>query len=318
MITGAALSAKSCDRRRVGYASARLPPLNPLRAIAIVLTLTSGVASAQAPTPGAELPDLNRLVLENTLGEASTLIDGVLHLRASGGWARTRRIASDFTMTAEIRLATPASELEVGLRTINVARGWPDRGHRLRINTVAPPALVSTKASAKLVSTGTRIPAAGTWHLLRIMASGPRTHVWLDNEPAGVYEIDAKAGAVLLNAVRGDVEVRKLAFAYLPPKTVPATDYKGRTDFTFPKLRREVKPDYSANALSRKLEGVIVYEVVVETDGSVGAVMLKSVLDPELEHAGLEAIRQWRFSPATLAGAPIAIVVEIEMSFTPH
>lgn len=288
MITGAALSTKSCDRRRVGNASARLLPLNPLRAIVIALTLTSGIASAQPPTPGADAsPDaLNRLVLESASGSASTLADGVLHLREDGGSARTRRIASDFTMTAEIRLATPASELEVGLRTINVAGGWPDRGHRLRINTVAPPALVSTKASAKLLSTGTRVPAAGTWHLLRIMASGPRTHVWLDNEPAGVYEIDAKAGAVLLNAVRGDVEVRKLTFAYLPPKIVPATDYKGRTDFTFPKLRREVKPDYSANARSRKVEGVIIYEVVVETDSSVGAVMLKSVLDPELEHAG--------------------------------
>lgn len=293
-------------------------PRTPLRALAIVFTLTAGIASAQAPTPSAELPDLNRLVLENTRGEASTLIDGVLHLRASGGWARTRRIASDFTLNAEIRLGTSESELEVGLRTINVARGWPDRGHRLRINTVAPPALVWKKASAKVVSTATHVPAAATWHTLRIMATGSRTNVWLDNQPAGVYEIDAKAGAVLLNAVRGDVEVRKLTFAYLPPKIVPATDYKGRADFTFPKLRREVKPDYPANARIRKVEGVIVYEVVVETDGSVGAVMLKSVLDPDLEHAGLEAIRQWRFSPATLAGAPIAIVVDIEMSFTPQ
>lgn len=293
-------------------------PRPPLRVLAIVLTLTSSGAWAQSLAPGGDATAdlLNRLLLENTRGEASTLSDGVLHLRESGGWARTRRIASDFTMNAEIRLGTSESELEVGLRTINVPRGWPDRGHRLRINSTAPPALVSKKGDAKVVSTATRVPAAGTWHALRIMAAGSRTYVWIDNEPAGVYEIDAKAGAVLLNAARGNVEVRKLAFAYLPPKIVPANDYKGRTDFALPKLKQSVAPNYSSNPMTARVQGKILYQAVVETDGSVGAVILKSLLHPELEHAGLEAIRQWRFTPAMLAGSPIPTTIEIEMSFT--
>ena len=174
----------------------------------------------------------------------------------------------------------------------------------------------SKKGDAKVVSTATRVPAAGRWHTLRIMATGSRTYVWIDNEPAGVYEIDAKAGAVLLNAARGNVEVRKLAFAYLPPKIVPANDYKGRTDFALPKLKQSVAPNYSSNPMTARVQGKILYQAVVETDGSVGAVILKSLLHPELEHAGLEAIRQWRFTPAMLAGSPIPTTIEIEMSFT--
>jgi outer membrane biosynthesis protein TonB len=40
------------------------------------------------------------------------------------------------------------------------------------------------------------------------------------------------------------------------------------------------------------------------------------LLDPELEHAGLQAIRQWKFAPGQLNGAPADLKVEIEMSFS--
>jgi len=213
-------------------------------------------------------------------------------------------------------LGTPASELEVGIRTVNVVDGWPGRGHRLRMNAQGPPTLVAKKAKAKVISTATAVPAAGAWHELRLMATGSRTHVWLDGQPAGVFDIDAKAGAVLFNATRGDVEVRNLTVVFLPPTVSSLKDYQGRRDFTFPTLKREVRPNYPFNAMAEKVAGMITYEAVVQADGSVGAVILKSLLHPELEHAGLEAIRQWQFIPAILAGSPIATMVDIEMSFT--
>ena len=42
---------------------------------------------------------------------------------------------------------------------------------------------------------------------------------------------------------------------------------------------------------------------------------VRKFLDPELEHEGVLALRQWRFSPATFDGQPIEIRVEVELTF---
>jgi protein TonB len=92
-------------------------------------------------------------------------------------------------------------------------------------------------------------------------------------------------------------------------------DDKNQPDLVLPKLVRDVKPNYSRNAMASKTQGNINYEAIVLTDGTVGAVRLTSLLHPELEHAGLEAIRQWKFTPARRGGSVIPLIVEIEMSF---
>ena len=38
-------------------------------------------------------------------------------------------------------------------------------------------------------------------------------------------------------------------------------------------------------------------------------------LDPDLDRKALEAVRQWRFRPATRGGEPVATLVIVEMSF---
>jgi hypothetical protein len=57
--------------------------------------------------------------LENVVGQKIVMEAGVLRLRQDGGWARTRRILSDFTIEAEFRLLPPAAERRVGRREIN-------------------------------------------------------------------------------------------------------------------------------------------------------------------------------------------------------
>jgi outer membrane biosynthesis protein TonB len=41
-----------------------------------------------------------------------------------------------------------------------------------------------------------------------------------------------------------------------------------------------------------------------------------SLLHAELEHAALEAVRQWKFEPALLNGSRIPTILEIQMSLT--
>jgi periplasmic protein TonB len=68
--------------------------------------------------------------------------------------------------------------------------------------------------------------------------------------------------------------------------------------------------------MSRGIEGRVDLHATVLGDRTVGSVRIKKWLDPELEHAALAAVRQWRFRPATRNGVPIPSIVEIEMTFT--
>jgi protein TonB len=82
-----------------------------------------------------------------------------------------------------------------------------------------------------------------------------------------------------------------------------------------PTLLREVKPDYTDDARVRQLEGEVVLEIVVRRDGSVGDLKILRGLGGGLNDRAIQAVRQWRFSPARRKGAPVDVVVEVAVEF---
>lgn len=78
---------------------------------------------------------------------------------------------------------------------------------------------------------------------------------------------------------------------------------------------RNVRPDYTREALLRQLEGEVVLEVVVRRDGSVDQIRVRRSLDPGLDGKAMEAARQWRFIPGKLKGQPVDVVVDIVVAF---
>lgn len=91
--------------------------------------------------------------------------------------------------------------------------------------------------------------------------------------------------------------------------------YRPGTDIAPPTLIREVRPDYTTDARRRAIEGDVVLEIVVRRDGTVGNVRVLQTLAAGLEQKAIEAVRQWRFAPATRHGATVDVVVEVSASF---
>jgi periplasmic protein TonB len=91
--------------------------------------------------------------------------------------------------------------------------------------------------------------------------------------------------------------------------------YRPGSGITPPSLLREVKPDYTQEARRRGVEGDVVVEVIVRADGSVGQVRLLNGLGAGLDERAIDAVRQWRFSPAHRHGTPVDVVVEIAVEF---
>jgi protein TonB len=82
-----------------------------------------------------------------------------------------------------------------------------------------------------------------------------------------------------------------------------------------PQLLREVKPLYTDEARKRSVEGNVVLEVVVRRDGTVSNLKILHALGSGLDEKAIEAVRQWRFSPAKRLGAAVDVVVEVSVEF---
>ena len=99
---------------------------------------------------------------------------------------------------------------------------------------------------------------------------------------------------------------------------------------TNPQLIREVKPNYTGDAMRAKLQGVVEMTAIVMPDGSVdpNRIRITRSLDSTfgLDQQAIIAVRQWRFRPGTCArregcsgipfGQPVPVIVSVELTFT--
>lgn len=100
-----------------------------------------------------------------------------------------------------------------------------------------------------------------------------------------------------------------------PPAGVFVT--KPGSGVTAPRLIRDVKPNYTADAMRAKIEGIVVMQAIIERTGRVGEVRVKQSLDRQfgLDEQALRAVRQWRFEPGQKDGVAVRVLVDIEMTF---
>jgi periplasmic protein TonB len=91
--------------------------------------------------------------------------------------------------------------------------------------------------------------------------------------------------------------------------------YRPGSGITPPSLEREVKPTYTEEARRRGLEGDVLLDVVVRSDGTVGSVRVVRSLGAGLDERAIDAVRQWRFSPARRLGTPVDVLVEVAVTF---
>ena len=85
-----------------------------------------------------------------------------------------------------------------------------------------------------------------------------------------------------------------------------------------PRVKKEVRPKYTADAKARGIQGVVWIEAVVLPDGTVGEANVTRSLDKVygLDREALKAARKWRFIPGRNLGKPVPVLVTIELTFT--
>lgn len=85
-----------------------------------------------------------------------------------------------------------------------------------------------------------------------------------------------------------------------------------------PRLLRDAKPQYTADAMRAKIQGRVEIECVVELDGRCNRIRIVDSLDPVfgLDEEAIKAVRQWRFEPGRRNGEEVPVIVNIELTFT--
>jgi protein TonB len=82
-----------------------------------------------------------------------------------------------------------------------------------------------------------------------------------------------------------------------------------------PRKLKDVKPVYPPLAASSHLQGRVVLECTIGTDGRVSSIrVLKSL--PILERAAIDAVQQWVYTPTLLDGVPVAVLMSVTVTFT--
>ena len=82
-----------------------------------------------------------------------------------------------------------------------------------------------------------------------------------------------------------------------------------------PRKLVDVRPQYPEIARAARVEGTIIMEAVLDTNGRVTQLhVLRSV--PMLDQAALDAVRQWRYAPSLYGGRPVSVLMTITVRFT--
>jgi len=82
-----------------------------------------------------------------------------------------------------------------------------------------------------------------------------------------------------------------------------------------PKKIFDPEPEYSEEARKAKFQGTCVLYVVVGPDGKKRDIRVQRTLGLGLDEKAIEAVKTWRFEPATKDGKPVAVAINIEVDF---
>jgi len=99
------------------------------------------------------------------------------------------------------------------------------------------------------------------------------------------------------------------------PEPQPTGPLAMRADIEKPVRVHTIEPRYTEIARKARIQGVVILQSTIDTDGNVVDVEPLKGLPMGLTEAAVSAVKQWRFEPAKLDGRPVAVYFNLTVSF---
>jgi periplasmic protein TonB len=92
--------------------------------------------------------------------------------------------------------------------------------------------------------------------------------------------------------------------------------YRPGNGVTAPTLRSQARPNYTSEAMQRKIQGTVVLELIVGSDGVPYNLRVVRSLDAGgLDEEAIRAAKEWRFNPGRLGDTPVDVLVILVIDF---
>lgn len=89
----------------------------------------------------------------------------------------------------------------------------------------------------------------------------------------------------------------------------------GQKGVTVPEAIYSPEPSFSDEARKAKFQGVVLLMLVVGKDGHPYNIRVRQSLGMGLDEKAIEAVKNWRFRPATFNGKPVATQIGVQVDF---
>ena len=101
-----------------------------------------------------------------------------------------------------------------------------------------------------------------------------------------------------------------------PPPSEPTGPIHVGGDVQAPVKVHDPKPQYTEIARKARIQGVVIVQAIIDKEGNVQNVKLLKGLPMGLDKAAMDAVKDWKFQPATLNGKPVAVYYNLTVNFS--
>jgi protein TonB len=99
-----------------------------------------------------------------------------------------------------------------------------------------------------------------------------------------------------------------------PPSPVPQTPIHLHSGIEPPRKIVDVTPMYPSLAQISRTQGLVILEATIDVRGNVTDVRVQRSI-PLLDQAAVDAVKQWRYTPALLNGVPVPVIMSVTVRF---
>jgi len=87
-------------------------------------------------------------------------------------------------------------------------------------------------------------------------------------------------------------------------------------DVKAPRRLYDPRPGYTEMARKARIQGIVIVQATIDERGNVTDARILKGLPMGLDQKALEAVRKWKFEPATLDGEPVPVYYNLTINFT--
>jgi len=84
---------------------------------------------------------------------------------------------------------------------------------------------------------------------------------------------------------------------------------------TIPQVVYQPEPEFSEEARRKKVSGIVMLRFILTTKGEPTDIRVTKSLGSGLDEKAIDAVRQWKFKPATKDGMPVSVQLMVEVDF---